>query len=505
MREEQKEAGRLKARLEKEEAMLAAARMESARRQEESGFMAAASNASLSEGKEHDRLKECARREKEHALLAVAQLESARRKSEQELLDVATIETARRRDQVHASGAMVSDKRSHEGRLLATTAKGSARCEEVQASAFDRGAEDERERAKQVVLGSARHRAESVGMVATAQESSTYREAPAQARSCSAGPRLTAAASQTRATTPRRPKANALNFNGQGRLVGADVRNPSRVGPESSEEAAVQRAVASVRPFASSAEGSRRPDAEEEPPTSSRTTAPEEPLSLASVELSGVDITTQASVRRPQARDQAAANQAPKPLPVEVERVAAYSDFHQIPEHEDQVRPTFMPVPVSAQWVGVRCGSKSSPSLTSKVERSEASCDARYREAIPSEDARQHEVRLCTEMMHRFLGIGPDVKPQKRRMLVFQGNSSNIDDGSENLMILAEIARILNAHPNTRMLVRGETDNRARVDLARVRAKACLDRLVAAGIEPSRLQSVGRVGKWRRVEFVVRA
>jgi len=158
-----------------------------------------------------------------------------------------------------------------------------------------------------------------------------------------------------------------------------------------------------------------------------------------------------------------------------------------------------VPAPASGQ---VADGAMSRGSTAVKTRSARPSAHSVSKPRRISEVERQSEVGKCTEALQHYLGIQPPVQRDMRRMLVFKGNSSDVTDGTDNSTILSEVARILAAHPNTRMMVRGETDNRARVDLARVRAKACLDSLVAAGIAPSRLQSVGRIGKLRRVEFL---
>lgn len=88
------------------------------------------------------------------------------------------------------------------------------------------------------------------------------------------------------------------------------------------------------------------------------------------------------------------------------------------------------------------------------------------------------------------------------KQVMFGSGAVSVMDYPANVAILEGIANILRGAPAINMRVHGETDNELRADLARARAKSCVDALVTMGVDVARLSSTAAVAEQRKVSFM---
>jgi hypothetical protein len=479
------------ARRREEEAIVAAAAQQSARRRGNDTIMTPASQRSA-QLQEEEQTQQAARQRQEEAMVVTANQHSARRRAEEAMTVAAVQQSARRKEaagaEAEAMAARTLAERTETARIAAESAAAArvtaAEAAEMAHVAAQQAEAPEEARATDEEIAAIRVLASKADNAASAgRQSARWRDeqglevAPTQA--CASRMNEPTARSGAEAVvTAAAAQTSARRMNAQSVMVAAPQLSASCDGQDAAlDEAAIAEdeptmlfscascsfpsASAPVRSEHKSLAAAPQPAAASAGSTSSQAFETSGCFSFA---VGGASRRHLAA-----ARPGGVSAAAPGPAP------ALRQSAEEAVSHGSGVVKTRSAMP-PAHFV-------SKPSRVSEVER-------------------QSEVDQCTEALQQYLGIQPPVQRDMRRMIVFKGNSSDVADGTENSTILSEVARILAAHPNTRMLVRGETDNRARADLARLRAKACLDGLVEAGIAPSRLQSVGRIGKLRRVEFL---
>lgn len=88
------------------------------------------------------------------------------------------------------------------------------------------------------------------------------------------------------------------------------------------------------------------------------------------------------------------------------------------------------------------------------------------------------------------------------KQVMFRSGAVSVMDHPANVAILEGIANILHGAPSINMRVHGETDNELRADLARARAKSCVDALVTMGVDGARLSSTAAIAEQRKVSFM---